>query len=89
MRRLWRAGSGGRPQTNGRARALSWAVATRVASSHGRHLAHAHRSQDQGQRGPQDPRGSLKLEIIRCIKRYLAREIYYLMHEPTTLATAA
>ena len=29
--------------------------------------------------------GHSKLEIIRCIKRYLAREIYHLMREPTTL----
>jgi len=29
--------------------------------------------------------GHSKLEIIRCIKRYLAREIYYLIREPTTL----
>jgi transposase len=29
--------------------------------------------------------GHSKLEIIRCIKRYLAREIYYLIRPPTTL----
>jgi transposase len=33
--------------------------------------------------------GHSKLEIIRCIKRYLAREIYYLMRQPTTLSSAA
>jgi transposase len=29
--------------------------------------------------------GHSNLEIIRCIKRYLAREIYYLLRQPTTL----
>jgi hypothetical protein len=32
--------------------------------------------------------GHSKLETIRCIKRYLAREIYHLMREPTTLPSA-
>jgi transposase len=32
--------------------------------------------------------GHSKLETIRCIKRYLAREIYHLMREPTTLPRA-
>ncbi len=33
--------------------------------------------------------GHSKLETIRCIKRYLAREIYYLMRQPTTLPNAS
>jgi transposase len=32
--------------------------------------------------------GHSKLEIIRCLKRYLAREIYHLMQKPTTLPRA-
>jgi transposase len=32
--------------------------------------------------------GHSKLQIIRCIKRYLAREIYHLMREPMTLPRA-
>jgi transposase len=27
--------------------------------------------------------GHAKLEIIRCLKRYLAREVYYLLRPPT------
>ena len=33
--------------------------------------------------------GHSKLEIIRCLKRYLAREVYYLMRQPATLPNAA
>lgn len=33
--------------------------------------------------------GHSKLEILRCLKRYLAREIYYLMRQPATLHNAA
>jgi len=33
--------------------------------------------------------GHSKLEIIRCLKGFIAREIYYLMKQPDDLSQAA
>jgi len=37
----------------------------------------------------QTAEGHSKLEIIRCLKRYLAREVYYLLNAPTGALTRA
>ena len=56
-------------------------TARQPGAAHGRHLPHACRPAHKDYVAKKTARGHAKLEIIRCLKRYLARELYYLIRD--------